>query len=223
LALVFGLAILAGDIYAYSRVRDDGPADAAIVLGAAIWDDRPSPVFRERINHAVDLYERGAVQALIFTGGVGQGEEYAESEVGRAYAVRAGVPAEVIAIETQSRTTYQNLEQARALVEGRGVGRVLVVSDPLHMRRAVTMARDLGLDAYPSPTPTTRYRSRRTQAWFLLRELYFFSTYLLERFNNSGSFHPQTSEVPVSDVTSVQLEPMARRLECARCPFPTGS
>ncbi|HEV2762988.1 MAG TPA: YdcF family protein, partial [Pyrinomonadaceae bacterium] len=65
---------------------------------------------------------------------------------------------------------YQNLEEARRIVSEQRMGRVLVVTDPLHMKRAVTMARDLGLDAQPSPTPTTRYRGAASKLSLLLQE-----------------------------------------------------
>lgn len=181
LCLLLWLLLLAGKIYSYSLVSDSSPADAAIVLGAAIWDRHPSPVFQERINHAVTLYHTGVVQSIIFTGGVGAGESYAESEVARDYAIREGVSAGHIHIETSSRTTYQNLVEAERVVDQQGWGRVLIVSDPLHMRRAIVMARDLGMDAHPSPTPTTRYRTWGSKLEFLARELYFYATYLLRR------------------------------------------
>jgi vancomycin permeability regulator SanA len=66
--LVVWLVALALDIVTYATVRDDGPTDAAIVLGAAVMDTEPSPVFEERIKHAIDLYQQGRVKALIFTG-----------------------------------------------------------------------------------------------------------------------------------------------------------
>ncbi|CAG0959634.1 hypothetical protein ANRL2_00743 [Anaerolineae bacterium] len=166
-------------VYQYSLERHTGPADAAIVLGAAVYGERPSPVFRERINHAIDLYQDGSVKFLIFTGGVGNRDEIAEAEAARNYALRMGVPDDAILIETISTTTAENLKQAKRLVDEHQLGRVLVVSDPLHMKRAVSLARDVGLDAYPSPTPTTRYRTWRSQWSFLLRETYFYSKYTL--------------------------------------------
>jgi uncharacterized SAM-binding protein YcdF (DUF218 family) len=179
LSLLAWYAILLTDIYAYSAQRDGAPADAAVVLGAAVWGTRPSPVFAERLNHAIALYQAGEVRILVFTGGVGQSNERAEAEVARDYALQRGVPAQDIYLETRSRTTYENLREARSVLEGLGWGRILVVSDPLHMRRAVTIARDLGLDAYPSPTPTSRYETWKTKSGFLLREGYFYASYLL--------------------------------------------
>jgi uncharacterized SAM-binding protein YcdF (DUF218 family) len=129
------------DIYTYPRgeVRED--ADAAIVLGAAIWTDRPSPVFRERLNHGLLLYRTGRVKKIIVTGGFGENEKFSEAEIGEKYLLENGVTPTDICKETRSKTTYQNLENALPLVADNNIGSVLIVSDPLHLRRAVLMAR----------------------------------------------------------------------------------
>ncbi len=159
----------------YVRDRDQAaPADANLVMGAAAYDARPSPVFQERIRHALYLYRRGYADTLLFTGGYGYGARFSESQVARRYAMREGVPADAILIETLSRTTYENLREARALMLERGLHRVIVVSDPLHMSRALRLARRLGIDAIGSSTPSTRFRSFRTRWQFLAREVYFF-------------------------------------------------
>lgn len=171
-----GLAVLVR-----APMDESGPADAAVVLGAAAWNGRPSPVFQARIDHGVDLYLRGEVPLLVFTGGQAPGESLSEGEVGRDAALVAGVPLADLRWETTSRITWENLTGALPLLREAGAGRVLVVSDPLHLPRAVHMARDLGLDAHPSPTPSTRYRSLRTQVPFWAREAWFYSIYLVER------------------------------------------
>ena len=150
------------------------PADVIIVLGAAAYDRNPSPVFKERIRHGIDLYQRGFAKQLIFTGGFGNGARYSESQVARSYALKRGVPAEAILIETQSRTTRQNLQEAVTLMQARQYRRALIVSDPLHMARALRLARELGIDALGSSTPTSRFRSFETRKRFLLQEVYFF-------------------------------------------------
>ena len=149
-------------------------ADAIIVLGAAAYDSRPSPVFEERIRHGLDLYRRGYAPVLLFTGGYGNGARYAESQVARRYALRHGVPESAILIESTSRNTRENLQHARQQMQQHGVHRVIVVSDPLHMSRALRLSRELGIDAVGSPTPSTRFRSVHTQWRFLLQEVYFF-------------------------------------------------
>ncbi|MET1024819.1 MAG: YdcF family protein [Pseudoxanthomonas sp.] len=151
------------------------PVDVIIVLGAAAYDARPSPVFEERLRHGIDLYERGLAGRLIFTGGFGgAGARFSESQVGRRYALKAGVPAGAILIETVSRTTRQNLQQAARLMQANGLHRAIIVSDPLHMARAMRLAREEGIDALASATPTSRFRTFNTRWRFFLQELYFF-------------------------------------------------
>ena len=160
----------------WTGARDEAaPADAIIVLGAAAYDARPSPVFEQRIVHGIHLHEQGLAGWLIFTGGFGgEGARFAESEVARRYAIEHGVPEDRILIETVSRTTRENLEQAAMLMRERDMRRAIVVSDPLHMARALRLARGEGIEALGSATPTTRFRSLESRWQFLLREVYFF-------------------------------------------------
>lgn len=156
--------------------RDDAaPADAIIVLGAAAYDAKPSPVFEERIRHGIDLYKRGLAPTLIFTGGYGgTGARFSESQVARRYALRQGVPEKAILIESLSRNTHENLRQARMLMQQHKLHTVIIVSDPLHMARALRISHDLGIRSIGSPTPTSRFRSFATRCRFLLQEVYFF-------------------------------------------------
>lgn len=177
--LALGMGYCAISIYVYGKRREQSPAQAAIVLGAAAWGKRPSPVFRERINHAIDLYHAGRVRKLLFTGGYGKGSDFAESEAARRYALRQGVPASDILIETASRTTLENLHYAQQVARQHQLHSFLLVSDPLHMKRAMAMAQDIGLEAKPSPTPTSRFRTMRSQWGMLMHETYFYVGYRL--------------------------------------------
>jgi uncharacterized SAM-binding protein YcdF (DUF218 family) len=177
-ALVVGIpaAVVLGmgaEVLRVAALHDNGPADAAVVLGAAVRTTGPSPVYVERINHAVELYRSGAVKYIIMTGGKGLGERVTEADAGREQAIAAGVPPDVILTETRSRDTRQNLANVKPIIAQHGIGKVLIVSDPLHMARAMQMAADEGLDAAPSPTPTTRYRTFVSQIPMLIRETYF--------------------------------------------------
>jgi uncharacterized SAM-binding protein YcdF (DUF218 family) len=177
--LLLAISSTASNIYLYGNSSNNIKADAAIVLGAAVWGEEPSPVFRERINHAINLYKNGYVKTIIFTGGVGESHEPAEAIVGKKYAIAQQVKAGDIFTETQSRTTHQNLKNALEVAKTHQLSKFLIVSDPLHMKRAVLMARGLGMDAHSSPTPTTRYRSFHSQMEFLSRETYFYFVYLV--------------------------------------------
>jgi uncharacterized SAM-binding protein YcdF (DUF218 family) len=154
-------------------------ADVIIVLGAAAYDAQPSPVFRERIRHGIELYRRGLAPRLIFTGGYGNGARFSESQVARRYALRRKVPRSAILIESRSHTTRENLRQAALLMDEHRMRRAIIVSDPLHMARALRLARALGIDALGSSTPTSRFRSFETRWRFLLQEVYFFHRDLL--------------------------------------------
>ncbi len=173
LAVLWLAGVAAWIVYVGNRDQA-GPADAVVVLGAAAYDTRPSPVFTERIRHGIDLYNRGLAAKIVFTGGYGDGARFSEAQVARTYALRAGVPQDAILVESLSRTTWQNLALSRQLLSEHGLRRVIVVSDPLHMARALRLCRRLDIDAVGSPTPSTRFRSFRTQWRFLAREVYFF-------------------------------------------------
>ena len=171
------LVALSAAIWSYGGRDQAEKSDGAIVLGAAIYGDRPSPVFEERIRHGIALYQTGLVAKIIFTGGCGTGDERAESEVAAAYAERAGVPPTDVFTERRSRTTQQNLAEAKLLMAAHGLRSAILVSDPLHMRRATWMAGTLGIAAVSSPTPTSRFRSLKTKWRFLRHELYYWHHY----------------------------------------------
>lgn len=153
-------------------------ADCIIVLGAAAYHTRPSPVFEERIRHAIALHERGLARYLLFTGGYGTGAEHAEASVARDFAIRHGIPDTAILTETRSRTTQENLIEARRVMNQHGLRSAVIVSDPFHLKRAAMIAHDLGLVAVTSPTPTSRFQSWRARLEFLARETWFYHRYL---------------------------------------------
>ena len=174
------LITIAGEVWLtcdYSSIDETRKADVAIILGAAIEGDRPSPVFEERIKHGIWLYQNGYVGKLIFTGGVGKGDEYSEAMVAQAYAMKVGISQKDIFIEEKSHITYDNLKYATEIVKEHNMKEVLIVSDPLHMRRAMLMAKDCGLDAYTSPTKTTKYTTLRSQIPFVMRETFMHMGY----------------------------------------------
>lgn len=165
-------------IYVYSRRDDAQEADAAIVLGAAVFGDRPSPVLRERINHAINLYEAGYVDKIIFTGGLGHTARVTEAEASAVYAESRGIPAEAILLETTSTTTRENLRNARVVAAENGFETFLIVSTPFHMKRALSIADDLGMEAYSSPTRTTRWINAYTKSRAFAQEVMSYLIYL---------------------------------------------
>ena len=175
------LAVTTAGIVIFSGKDETRPADAVIVLGAAVYDNSPSPVFCARIDHAVDLYSEGYARTIIMTGGVGDGNIRSEADIAREYAEKKGVPSSSILMEEESRVTLENLENAKGIMENKGMDTALIVSDPLHMKRAVLYAKDLGMTVYSSPTPTTLYKTWKTKLPFLMREEFYYVTYRLIR------------------------------------------
>jgi uncharacterized SAM-binding protein YcdF (DUF218 family) len=171
------------NIYSFSHVNELTNADAAVILGASVWNDKPSPVFQERINHGIWLYKNGYVKYLIFTGGTGKYSNVSESFVAMNYTIENSIPIEKIFIEEKSRVTFENIFYARNIIRDNNFAKIIIVSDPLHMKRAITMARDLNLNVYPSPTPTTRYISSTKQLNFLLYELFYYIFYELYKYS----------------------------------------
>jgi uncharacterized SAM-binding protein YcdF (DUF218 family) len=182
LGTVLGVSIvwlvgLGYEIWTFGAIDQATRVDCIIVLGSAIEDNKPSPVFEQRIQHGIQLFQNGFSPTIIFTGGIGDGERYSESRVAQQYAIEKGIPSSQIFIEEQSRTTQQNLAEAHGIMKQKHFKSAILVSDPLHMKRSLMMAQDLGMTAFSSPTPTSMYRSWKPQSEFLFRELYFWHHY----------------------------------------------
>ena len=172
------IAATAMSIWTFAGESELLEADAAIVLGTKVIGNEPSPVLEQRIRHAIDLYEAGYVEKIIFTGGMTDGAAIAESEVSRDFAIRHHIPEEDILIETQSLITEENFLFAGEVAEENGLSSFLVVSDPLHMKRALLMAEHAGIDAHSSPTPSTEFKGFTNIAPFFAREVVCYMAYV---------------------------------------------
>jgi uncharacterized SAM-binding protein YcdF (DUF218 family) len=156
--LIAGL-VLAG--YTAYRIWDQGnrderqSADAIVVMGAAQYDGRPSPLFRARLDHAIELFHEGVAPWLVVTGGKAEGDRTTEADAARLYAISRDVPDSAILAEDQSRTTLQSIRLVAALMKDRDLESAVFVSDPSHMLRVLRMASDEGITSYSSPTRTS--------------------------------------------------------------------
>lgn len=178
LTYIIGVAV---SILIYGENDEKQRADVIIVLGAGTSDGEVSPVYRERINHGIWLYENDYAEYIIFTGGIGDGNEKSDALIAMEYAVSCDVPEENILIEERSVITEENLQYSKELMDERALKNAIIVSDPLHMKRAMLMASDYGITAYSSPTPSTMYKSLKTKLPFLAREEFFYIGYLVVR------------------------------------------
>ncbi len=151
-----GIAVLTGwtafRIQQQGSIDEQRPADAIVVLGAAQYDGRPSPVLEARISHAVDLYAAGVAPLLIVTGGKAVGDRTTEASAAQAWAIDHGVPPAAILAEDHGRTTLESIEAVGDLLRARHLTSAVFVSDRTHMFRVLRIATDLGVTAWGSPT-----------------------------------------------------------------------
>ena len=146
---------------ARDRARE---ADAIVVLGAAQYAGRPSPVLKARLDHAVELWKRGIASKLILTGGKGTGDTTTEAEVGKRYVIKAGVTDSSILLENQGRTTNASFDAVAKIMKSQNLERAVLVSDPFHMLRLQILARQYGVESVPSPTRTSPISANRLEA-----------------------------------------------------------
>lgn len=177
----FGLALLMWSIYLgisihyFSKNYTETISDVAIVLGAGSSNGDLSPIFKERVNHALLLYKSKKVDKIIFTGGFGKGESISDSQAGMNYAVENGIVQEDIFIEETSTITYENLIMADSIMKAKGFENALIVSDPYHMKRSMCMAEKIGIIAKSSPTQTSMYKSWATKFPSLIYETFYYN------------------------------------------------
>jgi uncharacterized SAM-binding protein YcdF (DUF218 family) len=165
LALFVIWLISASAVLLWSSRDEARPAEAIVVLGAAQYAGKPSPVLRARLDHALELWNRRLASLLILTGGTGPGDTTSEAAVGRNYARRHGVPDTAILIENEGRTTSESMRAVAGMLEVRGLQTALLVSDPFHMLRLRILARRFGFTPYTSPTQTSPISPNREQRW----------------------------------------------------------
>jgi uncharacterized SAM-binding protein YcdF (DUF218 family) len=157
--------ISAAAVLIWSSRDEAQPAQAIVVLGAAQYAGRPSPVLRARLDHALDLWHQHLSSLLILTGGTGSGDTTSEAAVGRTYARKHGVPDSAIVEENEGRTTSESMRAVAGILEARGLQSALLVSDPFHMLRLRILARRFGFTPYTSPTRTSPISPNREERW----------------------------------------------------------
>jgi uncharacterized SAM-binding protein YcdF (DUF218 family) len=175
LAALVALAILAicivrlaNRIERQSTVDEARPADIILVLGAAEYHGRPSPVLRARLDHALDLYARKLASRIMTTGGAGGEPVFTEGGVGRTYLMSHGVPSEAIVVENEGETTVQSIALAGEIIRRMGLDSVIVVSDGYHIYRVKRMLQNRGLKVYGSPRKDRNSPPR--EQWNYLRQ-----------------------------------------------------
>jgi uncharacterized SAM-binding protein YcdF (DUF218 family) len=174
---LFGKALLTGilALFVYlvyvsiqigrQSTRDEArPADVILVLGAAEYRGRPSPVLKARLDHALVLYRKKMAPSLITTGGAGGDPDFTEGGVGRSYLIEHNVPSEAIIVEPEGETTAHSIAAAGEIMERMGLKSCILVSDGYHIYRAKKMLESRSINVYGSPRQSS---ARRLEAWWL--------------------------------------------------------
>ena len=184
-------------VQVWSASRRDGArkADVIVVFGAAQYNGRPSKVLRARLDHAVDLYDRGLARYVFVTGGKQAGDQSTEAGASAAYLQERGVPESAILWEPFGRSSWQQLASVASVLKRRDLLDVLLVSDPFHSARVGAMADELGLRASVSPTQTSpisgagevRYLAKETVAVAVGRVIGFRRAAGIERTVTEGA------------------------------------
>lgn len=182
LGVLFAAAVYGWSLYQDIRslaAQDNAhEADAILILGAAQYNGHPSPVLKARLDHALELYNKGYARAIITTGSYGLDPNFSEAHVSTKYLTEQGVDPNDIITEQGSGTTRDSIRAAVALMQSKGWNHALVVSDGFHMFRVRRMLEDTGVVTYTSPAPASPIESDPTQRyWHSLREVLLFSVY----------------------------------------------
>lgn len=150
LAVIVGgglyLATTAVDVVAIGRGTPT-PADAIVVLGAAQYDGRPSPLLESRLDKALELWRAGVAPVLAVTGGKKEGDRFTEAEASRAWLIDRGVPESAILSEDIGTDTWESLTALSPVLRTAGVRRVVAVTSPWHVARVVSSLDELGFVA----------------------------------------------------------------------------
>lgn len=166
------VAVTAAQVWWTSRRDDARPAQAILVMGAAQYNGQPSPILVARLTHVLSLWRRRLAPRIVVTGGAESGDHFTEAGVSATWLEQRGVPDSAVLREVMGRDSYESLAGAAGFLEPRGITTVVLVSDPLHEERILSIASGLGLQPYPSPTRTSpvsglaalRYLGRETVA-----------------------------------------------------------
>lgn len=164
------LFYVAKQIERQSTMDQARSADVILVLGAAEYRGKPSPVLRARLDHALALYTRGLAPYILTTGGAGGDPDYTEGEVGRAYLTQHGVASEAILVEPEGATTAQSVDAAAEIMRQMNLHSCIVVSDGYHIYRVKRLLESQGVKVYGSPRPSAVRASLRQMRWMYFRQ-----------------------------------------------------
>jgi len=169
-ALVLFLGVTGSRIVSAAGESPARKADVIVIFGAAQYAGRPSPVYKARLDHGFELFEKGMASMVITTGGAGQDPDFSEGGVGRDYFLRRGVPEKSLVAETQGSDTAQSAQRVGNIMRTNGMHRCIAVSDAYHVFRIRALLEREGVEVEVAPRPESRPRSLWERFWAVMRE-----------------------------------------------------
>jgi uncharacterized SAM-binding protein YcdF (DUF218 family) len=160
---VLGFMLIANEVRLQAGREESRPADAIVILGAAEYRGKPSPVLKARLDHGIDLYRRNLAPKIITTGGAGGDPRFTESEVGRNYLIANEVPPEAILMEDEGESTIHSASAVAEILQRMNLRSCIVVSDGYHVFRVKQILSSRGFEVYGSPRPAAPMTT--TEAW----------------------------------------------------------
>jgi len=149
------VVVCVGQVWLTGRTDQSRPVEAIVVMGVAQYDGRPSPQLQARLDHVITLWNAGTAPLVVTTGGNQPGDRFTEAEASQRYLVEAGVPESAIILEDRGSSTLDSLQRVHDILAVQEIKEILIVTDAYHAARSQMVARDLGLIAHVSTTPTS--------------------------------------------------------------------
>lgn len=184
LFLLLCIALGAYGVYLYGKIRETASldhaqaADAIVILGAAQYNGRPSPVLKARLEHGLELFQRNLAPTIITTGEFGPDPNFSEAHVATQFLIERGIHPDRIITEQLGVTTQETVAATINVMRGKGWTRLLVVSDGFHLYRLKRMFEDAGITAFTSPAPGSPIETAESaRFWHSLREVFLVSLY----------------------------------------------
>jgi len=169
-ALVLFLGVTGMRIVQAAGESPTRAADVIVIFGAAEYVGHPSPVYRARLDHGYELFEKGMAPVMITTGGAGQDPDFSEGGVGRDYLLHRGVPERALIAETQGADTAQSATRVANIMRVNGMRRCIAVSDAYHVFRIRALLEREGVEVEVAPRPESRPHSLWERFWAVMRE-----------------------------------------------------
>jgi vancomycin permeability regulator SanA len=149
------ILVCVGQVWLIGRTDQARPTQAIVVMGVAQYDGRPSPQLQARLDHVLTLWNVGLAPLVVTTGGNQPGDRFTEAEASRRYLVEGGIPESAILLENEGSSTLDSLQRVDRLLEAQDITDVVIVTDAYHAARSRLVARDFGLQAHVSATPSS--------------------------------------------------------------------